>query len=60
MINYFLRSSIMEKVVTICPVTWGGGGIMTKVTVTYGGLTFGICAMTPFLNGPKPMHYKYY
>ena len=50
----------MEKFVTICPVTWGGGGIMTKVTVTYGGLTFGICAMTPFLNGPKPMHYKYY
>ena len=25
-----------------------------------GGLKFGICAMTAFLNGPKPMYYKHY
>ena len=25
-----------------------------------GGLKFGICAVTAFLNGPKPMYYKHY
>ena len=25
-----------------------------------GGLKFGICAVTVFLNGPKPMYYKHY
>ena len=64
--NYFLRSLITKKVYHHLSGDMGGAGregIMRKVTncdIERGGLKFSIFAVTSFLNGSKPVHYKHY